>query len=359
MPLPRYFVASTGGESTEPIWTEVSQALDAFVVETGAGRQEWVVGLDDRGLLTAQTVEPRGRLRPAVQSQLAFHEAAGRACRVLPLESLYLFEAHALAHAPDLPGVNDPLLVHGTLVGPIGDSDGKRISGQLTVTRADILHGLADSAGAAFLHADRLTVKVARSFHALLPGDREESLRQGHGVVLAYPLLAGEAALLAGPGNEAVVDEMLYRVLKAVWRDVARESPPPERHPDDLPVPSRSAHEWKLMSQGFTISGNRAVRKKKGRLRSFFGAERRRLPPQGHTDLFLQLAQEALRLLPLHPLRINALGARVPRRQPPVQSREAAWAASVEGREHWIQRFIDAQDQRRREGGGGSEEGDG
>jgi hypothetical protein len=275
------------------------------------------MGLDGRGELTGQPTEPRTALSPVVQAQLAFHETAGRRSRPLPVESLCLFEAQMVEHAPDLPGFNDPLLVHGTLIGPFAPDTALvvRTPGHLTVTRADVLQGLVAGAPFAFQHADRLTGKSARAFHVVLPGDREERLREGHGAVLAFPLLGADPIL--GASNEAVVDEMLYAVLAAMWRDVARESPPPPREPDELPVPSRAVHESRLTAQGFSIEGEAAVRRKGRGWRSMFATERRRLPAQGDTDVFLALATEALRFLTVTPLRVDALGTDRRRSAPP------------------------------------------
>lgn len=359
MTFPRYFVASVDDGTAATIPTAVEHALDVFVIQCRGAAREWVVGLGDDGKLTAQPVEPRIGLQPAVQAQLTFHEAAGQPSRPLAVESLYLFEAHLLAHAPDLPGINDPIYMDGTLVGPLttGNERLVRRTGKLTVTRGDILHGLVVGAAAPFLHADTATGRTARTFHAFLPGDRREVLRQGHGGVLAYPSM-GLPPALVGSGNEPLVDEILCNVLRAVWSDVAREHPPPLREPDDVPVPSRSVHEMQLVSEGFTIKGNRAVRKGPGRLGWLFGVERRRLPLQGNTKLFLSLAKEALELLPWPLPRITALTGRPPTRPgPPAaaappgaasQSSEVAWDASAAWREDWIRRFTEAQDRRRK-----------
>jgi hypothetical protein len=337
----------------------VVDALDVFALPDGV---EWVVGRGEDGELSAQPVEPRATLRPAMQSQLAFHENGGRQGRVVPARTLHLFEAQMIEHTPDLPGVNDPVLLHGTLLGPFGDrtAAAARTPGHLTTTRGDLLHGLVKGGASSFLHADRLTGKSTRTLHALLPADREERLRLGYGAVLAYPCLDVGPGLV-GPGNEAVVDEMLYGVLAAVWRDVAREWPPPAREADTLPVPSRAAHEWRLTEQGFTIEGDEAVRRRPGAgWRSLFSAERLRLPPQGHTDVFLALAQEALQLLPWAPPRIDALGALVPvsSAAPPASSpmlppgaptpRPGLSSMPATVREDWLRRFIEAQDERAR-----------
>jgi hypothetical protein len=342
MVSPRYFVASGPRGDATPFPGVVVEPLGCFLFPWAGPADEWVVGLDARGQLTAQPSEPRTALGPTMQAQLAFHETAGRRSRPLPIESLCLFEANLVEHAPDLPGFNDPLLVHGTLIGPFAPDSGKvtRTPGYLTVTRADILQGVVAGAAFAFLHADRLTGKSARTFHLVLPGDRVERLREGHGAVLAFPLLGGDP-MLNDVGNEAVVDEMLYAVLAALWRDVAREAPPPAREPDQLPVPSRAAHESRLTAQGFSIEGEAAVRREGRGWRALFASERRRLPPQGDTEVFLSLATEALRFLTVTPLRLEVLGA-------DRHQRSTAWSTTAAGREEWVNRFLEAQERRHR-----------
>ena len=342
MGVPRYFVA--GADRPEAAAPVVAHALDAFFLQGTVATQEWVVGLDDAGLLTAQRVEPRSELRPAVLAALAFHEATGRGLGVLVAEQLHLFEAHVLARAPDLPGINDPLYLQGCLIGPLDpQSTGlTRQQGQLTITRADLLHGLVLGAPTAFHHADTVMGQTARTFHALLPGDRDDQIKRGFGGVLAYPC-SGLDPQLGGPGNEPLINEMLYSVLKAVWRDVAVESPPPARHPDQLPVPNRSAHDRRLIADGFTIRGDRAIRKKPGPLGWFIQGDAQQLPAQGTTNAFMALAREALTLLPSWPpARIGLLMTGLP---PESSDGERAPAAPT-WREAWIRRFLEEQEWR-------------
>ena len=93
-----------------------------------------------------------------------------------------------------------------------------------------------------------------------------------------------------------------------------------------------------------------------------FTTERRRLPPQGDTDVFLALATEALRFLGLTGLRLDALGTD---QQPPRAPSPALpppplpalppdtsaplpgnWRTTADGREAWMRRFIEAQERR-------------
>jgi hypothetical protein len=346
MGAPRYFVAS--GAPSVAASSTVAHALDAFILRDAEATQEWVVGLDDDGRLTAQRVAPRDLLRPAVQAALAFNEAAGQRTGVLAAQELHLFELHLLARAPDMPGINDPVYLQGCLIGPLSarSTGMTRQEGQLTVTRADLLHGLVLGAPAAFQHADNTSGRVTQTLHALLPGDRDDRIKRGHGGVLAYPAI-GLDPHLGGYGNEHLVNEILYSVLRAVWRDVALENPPPARDPDQLPVPSESAHHRRLIADGFRIKGNRAVRRRPGPLGWFIEGESRPLPTQGTTSAFIALAREALVLLPSWPpARIAMLMTDPP---PSPSPPPEAPVVPPHWREGWINRFIDAQDHRRDE----------
>jgi hypothetical protein len=114
-------------------------------------------------------------------------------------------------------------------------------------------------------------------------------------------------------------------------------------------VPSRAAHESRLTARGFSIEGEAAVRRQGRGWRALFATERRRLPPQGDTDVFLALATEALRFLSVTPLRLDVLGAdRRPPAPPPAAPPplRGEWWTTAAGREEWMRRFIEAQERR-------------
>ena len=285
MALPRFFVPRAGavpeGRGRDP----VAVLLDVFAIQaTGAPPEEWVVGLDDRGLLVAQPREPEEQRPPAVRADLVGNEGGRGRARVLAVESLHLFEVFGIDRMPDVPGLDDPVCLHGALLGPLVPGPEarlcQRMEGQLTVSRGDVLHGLIAGARDAFVHFDRVTDRSMRTMHMLLPGARLEELSRGCGAVLAYPVLGADAAVV-GPGNESLVDEILNDLVTAVWRE---------------------------------IDHDRAVARRGSRLFSFLGGGRRALPPQGTTDDFLRLAAEALESFPGWPVpRAEELSARVRR----------------------------------------------
>src|SRR5262249_20718391 len=223
---------------------------------------------------------------------------------------VFLFYLQLLEQPVGAPGCNDPVYLYGTLYGPYPDAGTQPlagIEGQLTITRGDLLAGLAGEAAHAF-HYEKTNVKAAphrRCFHLVLHGDNEEEPRCGRGVVLAYPLLPVEL-ITDDVANELVVSRLLYDLLNALKEDLAREGVDHPLRSQVLPVPDRSMLEQQLIAQGYAISGDKANKKVdagrglQGRLASVLGAlmnEQLALPPEGGVDDFLALAGRALEAL--------------------------------------------------------------
>jgi hypothetical protein len=305
--VPRYFTPRAGGEPRK-VTEGVAHVLDTFRLGSGIDDgTEWIVGLDGGGNLSAQRSEPPEGLPSAVRAQVSFHEVSGGTRRRIHLDTLFLFDMRLVEQAPDCPGVNDPVDLYGSLVGPlaahaaVGPLELRRTEGQLTVTRGDLLAGLAGGATWAFRCADRNGGKMARVLSILTGADRMHAVHVGRGVVLIYPLLGVDADIYPmAPGNEEIISRLLYDLLHAWWTDAARDAPPALRKAGALPVPSRSQHERKLIRQGFEIRRDKAVRRRRGwtgALPGVMGKERRALPPEGSADDFLDLAVEALSTL--------------------------------------------------------------
>jgi len=301
--VPRYFTPRPNRDAKEAAGG-VLHPVDAFALDSGSARTEWIVGVDHAGEFDVQRLEPFDALPPSVRSALAFHEVAGGARRAITLDSLFVFEMRLLEQTPDCPGVNDPVHLYGTLVGPL-TSDGsigaapiRRQEGELTVSRGDLLAGLVAGARWTFHCAEPNGQRSARVFSMLMGADRYETVAAGRGAVLVYPMLGLDGDLYAEtPGNEEIVSRVLYDLLHAWWTDVARETPPPFRSPDALPVPSRPQVEQQLKREGFTIKGDVAVRTRAGWAGALpwpLGREKRVIPPEGATNEFLRLAVEAL-----------------------------------------------------------------
>ncbi len=303
MVVPRYFTPRPHRNAQEAPGG-VLHPVDAFALDSGSARTEWIVGVDHAGEFGVQRLEPFDALPPSVRSALAFHEVAGGARRAITLDALFVFEMRLLEQTPDCPGVNDPVHLYGTLVGPLTSAalsaslPIQRQEGQLTVSRGDLLAGLVAGARWAFQCAEPNGQRSARVFSMLMGADRYETVAAGRGAVLVYPMLGLDGDLYAeSPGNEEIVSRVLYDLLHAWWTDVARETPPPFRSPDALPVPSRPQVEQQLKREGFTIKGDVAVRTRAGWAGALpwpLGREKRVIPPEGATNEFLRLAVEAL-----------------------------------------------------------------
>src|SRR5262245_61377036 len=207
MALPRYFVPRPGAVPEVRPLGRVAFPLDVFAIEPAAAQpEEWLVGLDDAGQLTAQSTGPQADLLPLAQEAVAFNEVASGEVRALAQESLHALELSAFEATPEAQGADDPIYLHGALVGPFapGCREAQRIEGKLVVSRGDLLQGLVTGAAHSFVHRDRVTERTARTVHLLLPGDRAEVLATGRGAVIAYPV-CGRDTEDVGPGNEALV----------------------------------------------------------------------------------------------------------------------------------------------------------
>jgi hypothetical protein len=229
MALPRYFVPRAGVVAEVRPLGLVAFPLDVFAIEPAAApAEEWLVGLDDAGLLAVQRTVPDADLLPLVREAVAFNEVSKGNVRALAQESLYALELSAFEGAPEAPAFDDAVYLHGVLVGPLvpGCREAQRIEGKLVVGRGDLLQGLLAGAEHSFLHLDRVTERTARTLHLLLPGDRAEVLAAGQGAVLAYPVVGPDTEDV-GPGNEALVTEMLQDLIAAMRPEVARR----ERRP--------------------------------------------------------------------------------------------------------------------------------
>jgi hypothetical protein len=309
--LPRYFVPRRGRAPT-PIDPSagIARVLDVFGLPTDRGEAEWVVGLDDAGNLTALPAGQPDALSPAMQGWLSFHEVSSGVRRVLDFPSLFLFTASLLEQTPDTPGLNDPVHLHGTLVGPISSDPRRlpphRVDGQLTAGRGDVMTALVAGTRWPFRQQDRTSGRVARTFSLLLGADREEAVEQGQGVVVVYPLLTPDPAV--GDlfvGNEEMVSDLLHDLLVGWWQDAASEQASPYRSATEIP----------------------------------------RANGRATADNFLELAAEALTFSASWPsARIRAVNDRVHliADRAPIESPRSAAPPDPERPSSWVQAFVAA-----------------
>lgn len=337
---PRYFAGRPDASREElPAEIDPTQVVDNFFI---GGRsvmeREWAITIDPYGRLQGWTVGGENVLAPELQTQLAYNDVAcDSRVRCLDAQNFWLFHMQLLEQPADAPGLNDPVYLYGTLYGPYPDAGAEPssgIEGQLTVTRADLLDGIVNGAMFGFRAAPEGGAGVpARTFNVLLPGDRDEEINMGRGLVMMYPLNPAEM-IHTGIANEIIVSQLLYDVLSSLKDDLTRTKVNNPLRNLVLPVPNRYVMEQDLIAQGYTIKGDVALRSKlvatnqfTGVLASVFGdmaADRLELPPEGTVDDLIGIAQDCIYRLPgWPPPRTLQLRARCQPATPDVRARAA------------------------------------
>lgn len=312
--IPRYFAGRPDASRDDlPAEIDPTQVIDNFFV---SGRvltdQEWAITVDPYGRLQGWVINDKNVLAPELQSQLAYNDVAcASGVRCLDTRRFYLFHMQLLEQPADAPGINDPIYLYGTLYGPYpecGAEPSPGIDGQLTVTRADLLDGIVNGAQFAFRTApDGGSGPAVRTFNVLMPGDRDEEIASGNGLVMMYPLHPAEM-IHAGVQNEIIISQLLYDVLASLKEDVTRQKINNPLRNTVLPVPNRFVMEQDLISQGYKIKNGVAIRSKlvstnqfSGVLASVFGdmaADRLELPPEGSVDDLIEIARDCIYRLP-------------------------------------------------------------
>jgi hypothetical protein len=304
---PRYFVphAASPAEPVRPDASALVNVVDTFRLEIGyLGEQEWIVGLDAVGQMMAVPGSERGLLPASTQAQLAHHEvSSGRSPRRIAASELFFFSVELVEHPSDEEGVNDPVYLYGALMGPWPGTELARVPGQLTVNRGAVLAGLAHGASDAFIYTQDPESKTApRSHHALLPGDRPETLAQGRGLVLAYPAVPMDMQV-RNAANDRLVADILHDVLEQLQQDAREHGGPELLRQLELPVPSRIQAVVELEAQGYEVNGDVAILRRPrgglvGKLTGWLGAEKVKVPPEAAAPEFIELARRALGVLP-------------------------------------------------------------
>ena len=257
--LPRYFVAQSDASPLDPL----HPAMAAQVVDVlrwrrpGHGVAEVAVVRDLTGALHVHP-GPFTALPAALRAAIHHHELAAGGLRTVDAAALWLLDADAMEQLPDTPGVNDPIYLRGRLSGPWTDDGAVIASGNLAVTRADVLAALVFGEPFALRLANALS-GGARCMHMALPGGRTGEIAQGEAYVLAYALVPYELQP-SDPANDAVAAQLIHDVLGALRADFKASKQPHWLVRDVLPVPSRAELEDRLTSEGWKIRGHMAVR---------------------------------------------------------------------------------------------------
>ncbi|HYF47957.1 MAG TPA: LamG domain-containing protein [Planctomycetota bacterium] len=306
---PKYFIPSSQPRSAQAESPSTPRfALDLFLstfkvpdaAEDSEPLTEWVVITDSSGHLQLVPGTRRTQLPPDVQHQINTQELLVPK-RILKLKSLWLFDIEYIDTRGNPPGLNDPVHLHGRMFGPF-PSERPDATGQLTVTRGDILDGLVRAQPFAFRYADG-GASGQQCMHLLLPGGTDTDIENGENAVLAFPMLS--AALFGGhAGNHGLAAGFLYDILSQLQADFLQENIRGAFPELKLPVPNRRLHESKLRAGGYKVEGDVAYRPAKssrtwlGRLFQGFSREKEMLPPEGTIGDFLRLARMAAEALP-------------------------------------------------------------
>lgn len=309
--FPRYFLSANPVDTGK---TPLSAILDLFWLSPPGGRPELVmVAVDLQGylrLLPAQPDDAQG-----LEAELAQLELLVKP-RCIQARELWLFSLQGLETATNVHGLNDPVNAQGTLVGPFPQVAGPLCaSGQLCVTRADILEGV--QLGFPWGIPVQTAEGPSRCLHLPLPGEGAEHLQEGRGVILAYPMLPAELAP-ADRANESMVLELLHLVLSGIQADMQSEGVAHPLAQNILAVPDRAALVAAWEAEGFVMEGVQAIRRPKGR--GFLGSlasalakpERRIIPEQAHLQELMAQAAQVCQALPDWPdARSQALRRRI------------------------------------------------
>jgi hypothetical protein len=368
---PRYFVphATSPAESLPLDLSALVHAVDAFRLAGPSGEREWLVCTDITGDLVCVPAEEREHLPASTRAQFTHHElVSGRTPRRIVAPALFVLSVELVEHPADAQGVNDPVYLYGSLAGPWPGAESQRVPGQLTVTRGDLLAGLVHGAPDALHYAhDPESRLPPRAYHALLPGDRPEHIAQGEGLVLAYPAVPLDLQTRHA-GNGPLVATLLHEVLETLQLSARAHGGPRPLAELELPVPSRLLAVAELESRGYEVKGDVAILRRNhpglvNRLAEWLRPEKLPVPREAGTPEFLDLARQALGVLPgwpseteralrsrvragpgtapsptphpsspLRPAPTPAASAPLPPRAPPAPARPS----------DWMQDFLDA-----------------
>lgn len=304
---PRYFVphAASAAEPVQSDASAVAHVVDAFRLEAGhLLEQEWIVGIDAVGTVHVVPASQRDLLPAATRAQLTHHEvASGRSPRRIAAAELYFFAVELVEHPSDAEGFNDPVYLYGHLSGPWPGDAPLRVPGQLTVTRGDVLAGLAHGAQDAFHYVPTPeSPSTPRGYHALLPGDRPERLAEGRGLVLTWPAVPPELQV-GNASNGPMVARIVHDVLTQLQEDARANGGPAGLAGLELPVPSRAMAIADLELKGYEVKGDVAILRRNHpglltRMAEWLRAEKVKVPEEATAPEFLEVARRALAALP-------------------------------------------------------------
>lgn len=173
--------------------------------------------------------------------------------------------------------------------------DGQQGEGELVLRVSELLYALCEAVQNPFRYSNG-------GFYGLaLPGESEELLRQGRGLILAYAVPPAELRA-AGVGNEEWVKMAFFECLQTIQNDLKEIKPKDPFSLKNLPVPSLAMLTAELKQQGYEVVQGRAISNMNrgtlaGRMLKVFGnitGQGIVLPPEATLQDYYQLGRETL-----------------------------------------------------------------
>lgn len=173
--------------------------------------------------------------------------------------------------------------------------DGQFGEGEFVLRVSELLYALCEAVQNPFRYSNGAFYGLA------LPGESEEVLRQGRGLVLAYAVPPAELRA-AGIGNEDWMKMAFFECLQTIQNDMKETKPKAPFSLMNLPVPSRSMLIAELKQQGYEIVQDRAISNMNrgtlaGRMLKMFGnltGQGFTLPSEATLADYLKLGRETL-----------------------------------------------------------------
>ena len=173
--------------------------------------------------------------------------------------------------------------------------DGLKGEGELVLRVSELLYALCEAVQNPFRYSNG-------GFYGLaLPGESEEVLRQGRGLILAYAVPPAELRA-AGVGNEEWMKMAFFECLQTIQNDLKEIKPKDPFSLKNLPVPSLAMLTAELKQQGYEVIQGRAISNMNrgtlaGRMLKVFGnitGQGIVLPPEATLQDYLKLGRETL-----------------------------------------------------------------
>ncbi|MBN9415147.1 hypothetical protein ABS71_22770 [bacterium SCN 62-11] len=173
--------------------------------------------------------------------------------------------------------------------------DGQFGEGEFVLRVSELLYALCEAVQSPFRYANGAFYGLA------LPGESEEVLRQGRGLVLGYAVPPAELRA-AGVGNEEWMKMAFFECLQTIQNDMKEIKPKAPISLMNLPVPSRAMLIAELKQQGYDIVQDRAISNMNrgtlaGRMLKVFGnltGQGFTLPPEATLADYLKIGRETL-----------------------------------------------------------------